>query len=138
MNTQSFLSEMEKLAAGMTRRGGYREGGSFTHDGVRYDLDTALRRGERRRTRRVSTGRLSWVLGHDTPTEARVARADTSAPVLLARSRDGRLTVVDGLHRLAGALRSGQRKLPAKVLTPRDLELSKIASYWSCSHRVRS
>ena len=32
----SVLDDLEK-------RAGYREGGSFTHEGVEYDLDSALR-----------------------------------------------------------------------------------------------
>lgn len=77
---------------------GYREGGTFTHEGRDYDLDT--------------------------PGPDRVRRADLSAPILVAPTDDGQeTTVVDGLHRLAKAVEDGVTHLPGK-----RVELQKQAA----------
>jgi hypothetical protein len=105
----------------------YREepGGSFTHDGKRYNINCAFEQADRRPVRRIAVTELRWILeppdGGDPPgDEERIARADLTAPLLLAPWR-GRLAVVDGAHRLARAMREGVADLPTRLLTETDL-----------------
>ena len=111
----SLRDELEK-------RAGYREGGSFTHEGVEYDLDSALRASERRRVRRVPVSELDWVLEYDSADPARVSSADTRAPLLVTRARDGRLTAVDGLHRLTKLKRRKAKFAPVRYVSRDELE----------------
>lgn len=101
----------------------YREGGSFTHDGKKYDLDRALSVADAKNITYPSVKSLEWVLKHDTPDLARLTKADVNAPLLVARDSRGRLTVIDGLHRLAKAQKQGTKKLPSRVLNRKDLSL---------------
>ena len=105
----------EKLAV-------YQEGGSFTHDGKRYDLDKALRVGATKKPTMYAVKDLEWVLAHDSPDPKRVKSADLASPVLIAADKKGRPTVVDGLHRLAKAKAKGLAKLPGV-----HVDLSKLA-----------
>ena len=108
----------------------YREtpGDTFTHDGRRYDINCALAAADRGATRAAAVAELRWILepgngGGAAPTdEARVARADLAAPLLLTPWR-GRLATLDGAHRLARAVREGVAELPARTVTEADLAL---------------
>ena len=115
------LPERVKTAA-------YTEHGSFTHDGVRYSMPKALSRSHKKKTRSFRVSDLSWVLKYDTPSPARVRKADLSAPILVARDKKGRLTAVDGLHRLSKAVQEGNSALPGKYLSQADLRMIKSAS----------
>ena len=102
---------------------GYREGGSFTHDGAEYDLDCALAVVAGRPAVPVLVEEMRWVLegpGAPAPDPARVAAADLAAPLLVADHR-GRPVPVDGLHRLARALAEGRRALPARRISATEL-----------------
>jgi hypothetical protein len=105
----------------------YMEQGSFTHDGVRYSMPKALSRSNKKRTRKFRVSDLDWVLKYDTPSSDRVQKADLSAPILVARDKDGRLTAVDGLHRLTKAVQSGISTLPGKYLSKEDLRMSRVS-----------
>jgi superfamily II DNA or RNA helicase len=105
----------------------YREGGSFTHDGQKYSLDAALRSAESRPALQFSVDELKWVLQHDRPDPSRVRAADLRAPLLLAPDRRGRWTVIDGLHRLAKAVRAGKDSVPVKILALSELQKTAAA-----------
>lgn len=102
---------------------GYREGegGSFTHDGKRYDLDEAFALADKKKVRNMSVNRLKWVLKYDKPNKRRLKLADISAPILVASDKRGRPTVIDGLHRLAKANATGVSRLPARYLSKSDM-----------------
>lgn len=112
----------------------YREkpGGSFTHDGKRYDINCAFEQADRRPVRRIAVTELRWILE---PPEAdpaqlpddeeRIARADLTAPLLITPWR-GRLAVVDGAHRLTRAMREGVADLPTRLLTETDLASCEV------------
>jgi len=103
----------------------YREAGSFTHDGVEYSLRKALELADAVPVRQYPVSKLKWVLAYDGPTQARVEKADLRAPVLLAYDQKRRLTVVDGLHRLAKAVESGRRSLLGRFLSKRVLSKAR-------------
>lgn len=91
------------------------ESSEFTHDGRRYNLNAALRMADPT-VKMHDVSDLEWVLPYDTPDEERVAKADVTAPILIAKDRDGRNTAVDGLHRLTKAKRLGLKQLPANYV----------------------
>jgi len=99
----------------------YKEGGSFTHDGREYSLDAALALADKKKVRKMSVKRLSWVLNYDKPNKKRMSRADISAPLLVAADKRGRPTVIDGLHRLAKANATGVSRLPVRYLSKSDM-----------------
>ena len=99
-------------------------GGTFTHDGVEYDLNVLLRLTASQTPQLVSVRKLEWVLEYDTPDPLRVARADLNAPVIVMHDRkDGkeRWTVLDGLHRLALAKKLNVRFIRARIVEPEIL-----------------
>ena len=105
----------------------YTESGSFTHDGVKYDLAKALKSVEGSPTETIPVKELSWVLKYDTPDSNRVEKADLKAPILVAKDSKGRMATVDGLHRLTKAVKSGVESLPAREVSVSDLlKVSKI------------
>ena len=106
-----------------TKTANYREGGSFTHDGKRYNLNSALEVADSKQVVNIPVKSLDWVLKHDTPTPSRVVKADVTAPVLVAPDSMGRPTVIDGLHRLTKAKKQGLTSLPARKLSRKDLSL---------------
>lgn len=55
----------------------------------------------------------------------RVEKADITIPLLIT-SHKSSLVVVDGLHRLEHAIRTQQPTLPAKYLSPADLEAARL------------
>lgn len=95
------------------------EDGSFTHDGDDYDLNALLRATEDLDVVKVSIDKLEWILDHDKPDFHRLVSADIDAPILITKWK-GKLTVIDGLHRLAAALIQGEERIKAK-LVDRDL-----------------
>lgn len=103
-------------------RGSYTEGGSITHDGIKYNADAVFAIAENKPVYREHVKNLEWVLEYDTPDPARVAKADTSVPVIVALSKNGRPTVIDGLHRLAKAKTAGTEKLPVKFIERSELQ----------------
>jgi hypothetical protein len=100
---------------------GYREGGSFTHNGKEYDLDKAFALADKKKVRNMSVNRLKWVLKYDKPNNRRLKAADISAPILVAPDKRGRPTVIDGLHRLAKASAAGVSRLPVRYLSKSDM-----------------
>lgn len=104
----------------------YTEKGSFTHDGVRYDIEKAFELARTLPTQRFKVKDLKWVLAYDTPDPERVSRADLSAPILVALDKTGRLTVIDGLHRLTKAVQEGHTRIMGKYIEPSKLQLLRI------------
>lgn len=94
--------------------------GTFTHDGEEYDLNAVLKAVEHQETIEIDIDQLDWVLDYDTPDEDRLEAADTDAPIVVAI----RMTVVDGLHRLAKAKKEGKLTLKTKLIS--DFELEKF------------
>jgi len=110
------------------------EGAAFTHAGQRYDLNAALRSTHDAPTEDVPVTDLAWMLEHDKPTDnERVDQADLKAPVLLAKHGD-KTAVVDGLHRLARAVRDKALTLPARWIDPKAL---KQAAWDDAADEVR-
>ncbi|NDD67303.1 hypothetical protein EBZ35_06610, partial [bacterium] len=86
--------------------GSYKEGGSITHDGVEYDFDKVLAIAETKPTKQCAVSKLAWVLAYDKSNTTRLKNADISVPIVITKSNNGKLTVIDGLHRLAKAVKN--------------------------------
>ncbi len=115
------------LRAAHARAGKYRgyaeEASTFTHDGAAYDLNAALAIVSGRPATAVPVGSLRWLVEPpEAPPEdlARVERADPAVPVLVTRW-EGRVVVLDGLHRLQRALDMRLPSLPARFITAEEL-----------------
>ena len=109
------------------RKGDYSEEGSFTHDGVEYDIKKAFNIAKDKNKRSFKVKDLEWVLKHDTPDKTRKDKADLSAPIMVAKDKKGRLTTVDGLHRLAKAVELKKSSIEGVFLSDKDLEECKIS-----------
>jgi hypothetical protein len=107
--------------------GSYREGGSITHDGVEYDFDRVMSIAEKLPTKTCSVDKLSWILKYDTPNKERLERADITVPLIVTKSSNGKLAAIDGLHRLAKAVRDNVKTLPVKYVSPKMLPSAKIS-----------
>lgn len=111
--------------------GGYREEGTFGQNGVKYNLNCILTHVERQKPKPVSISKLDWLL-EEAPLEdtaehrERVERADISAPILVA-DYEGKLVVVDGMHRLTKAKKIGISFLPSRFISAKVLEKCKEA-----------
>jgi hypothetical protein len=93
----------------------YSEDGSFTHDGVEYNLHIAL--SSACDIPSVKVDDIKWIMEYDKPQNMkRVKNADITTPILVAFSKNGKLTVVDGLHRLAKAILNDVDELPARMV----------------------
>ena len=90
-------------------------GSSFTHDSSLYDLNKLLVLAEQLPVEMLPTAELAWVLQHDAPDPIRVNKADYTVPLLVTRWQ-GHSVTVDGLHRLAKAVRENIAKVPAKIV----------------------
>lgn len=80
---------------------------TFESDGTMYDLNRIFRQTHGDTVHTIDLDKLVWVLkfvkGYD---PERVQRSDVDVPILVAKV-DGRMLVVDGLHRLIKARNSG-------------------------------
>lgn len=123
---KSGVLSPEKIGNQNVMEGSYREGGSITHDGVEYDFDSVMSIAEKMPTKTCSVNKLSWVLQYDTPNKERLERADITVPLIVTKSVNGKLAAIDGLHRLAKAVRDNVKTLPVKYVTPKMLSSAKI------------
>lgn len=76
--------------------------------------------------REESVDSLAWVLKYDFPNPVLMAKADLLVPILVTKVK-GRLGVIDGIHRLAQAIKLGRktilvREVPSHVLRRHSAE----------------
>jgi hypothetical protein len=111
------------------------KGGTFESEGVRYDLNLILRRTSGMATRSFKVSSLRWILKSEIlkseEDERRVDGADLGTPILVCRI--GRQdVVVDGVHRLAKAVREGRGEIlgitvPEEVMDEAELGPGQLA-----------
>jgi hypothetical protein len=104
-------------------------GGTFTHEGHDYDLNTVLALTANFPIFNVQVSKLAWCLdGVDfsSPDDRqRVEDADLTAPILISPALEG-MVPVDGAHRLKKAIDMGLTYIPAKFVTPHLLNQAKL------------
>jgi hypothetical protein len=85
---------------------------TFTHDDQEYDLVGLLIDAALLPTQQFQVSDLTWIFEYDTPDPSRsIDRVDLDAPILVAHSKEGKLTVIDGMHRLAKAVKLGHETI---------------------------
>lgn len=109
----------------------YQEGpdSTFGHNGVQYRLDPLFAATRRKLTRSIPIHKLDWVLEHVKLDPDRVDAADCLYPALAYFDDNldsGRWVIVDGVHRLAKAVRTGRRFLNVKYVTQAELLKARI------------
>jgi len=104
----------------------YLEGGSIIHDGVEYNFDAVMSIAEKLPTKQCSVDELSWILNYDTPNPTRTNKADLSFPLIVSKSVNGKLAVIDGLHRLNLAVRNDVKTLPVKYIPLAELKSARL------------
>jgi superfamily II DNA or RNA helicase len=119
---KSWLASREKTSS-------YREGGSFTHEGIEYDLDHALSLADKQPVTSTRVKDLAWVLRHGKADPERVQRADLSAPLLVSHTSDGRPTVIDGFHRLTKAKNRGVASMPTRFVDRKELRKTSAVKH---------
>jgi hypothetical protein len=102
------------------------EGSHFTHEGRRYDLNSVLSSVEKNPIKKISVGEIDWVLDFGDTDPIQVRKADVSVPILVAPSKSGLPTVVDGLHRLQKAKDLGLEYLTYRYVSELVLKSSEI------------
>jgi hypothetical protein len=93
------------------------KGSTFSHDGIEYDVNAIFDIENDLPLYEIDVNDLSWVLEYDTPDRNRVRAADDSVPILIT-IWEKKLTVLDGLHRLARAIKDDLSTLPAYFIPP--------------------
>jgi hypothetical protein len=94
---------------------------TFTHNGREYDLNGLLSATLGMQTQQFAVSRLTWIFRWSDPFDdaARIDSADLEWPILVTGS-EGRLVVLDGLHRLAKA-KILQKPTIKGILVPDEL-----------------
>lgn len=85
-------------------------GSTFTHNGKEYPLDPFLKRAAKLPVRQIPLDKLRWNLDYGSADPVRVAKADTSVPILFTVDPKWGYTVVDGFHRLTKACAERHRR----------------------------
>ena len=99
---------------------------TFSHDGKEYDLTKVriLTRDEKAFLLPIRD--LIWIFKYNKPDENRVFHAKLRYPLLVAKDKVGRWTVVDGLHRLERYRRRGINVIPVKLVNDEILRLTRV------------
>jgi hypothetical protein len=103
------------------------EDSNFTHEDHQYDLNGLLSATVGEPEIQIPVSKLKWIMKWDPMTkedEPRIDNADLSAPLLIIKDKlaDNQWVVLDGIHRLAKALKLGVATLPAIVVTQEQLD----------------
>lgn len=107
--------------------GSYQEeaASSFTHWGVKYNLNDVLDMSEAIKPIPVSMQRLEWNVVK-TLDPKRIAAADTTVP-LIAIQEKGKVYVLDGNHRLVKLHNEQATQAMVKFITPDILDIARIS-----------
>jgi len=91
--------------------------GRFIHDGKLYDLgQLALIHDKLPVTLEVRD--LTWALEHYTPDKERLLSTDPLEPIYVTHDSQGRLAVIDGLHRLHNAVAANRSTIYGVYVSP--------------------
>lgn len=101
----------------------YREGknSTFTSNGKTYGLDGIFEATHKYSITVMPVSKLSWVIPYTNPDADRIDKADVKVPIIVVRDLSQpaaeQFIVVDGLHRLARAIRDGLKVIPTKLIS---------------------
>jgi hypothetical protein len=100
------------------------ETNTFTHEDNDYDLTTLNNLVKSVAVKNTPVSDLTWIFKYDDPKKdhpERVKTADIKVPILVTKDQ-GQLVVLDGLHRLAKAVKEKIKELPSKMVTAEMLK----------------
>ncbi len=107
------------------------EGGSFEDEGNHHDINKIFEIVEDRKPIFVNVMKLSWILGDeidlDNDDVERLRKVDLDIPIIIV-VRNKKLLIVDGYHRFLKALFSKIEKLPAKLISPSELDSTRLTN----------
>lgn len=109
-------------------RSDYKEGpeSTYTHNGKIATVDSLISAAKKVPTVSMPISEMKWALKDAKINPDRLSKADLKHPVI-ATLHDGRITVLDGTHRLAKAVKEGRSELGVK-LVPDPSPVEKKAS----------
>ena len=114
-------------------------GGRFTHNDKKYNLNKLLQLVHDYKVESLAISELKWVIQYSQEVinskvfcyscrkgpsgwhEERITNCDLTIPIIVTET-DGRLTILDGIHRLEKAIRLNLVNIPAKVIDETLLE----------------
>jgi hypothetical protein len=99
-------------------------GDSFTHDGVKYDINKVFKAVDKDPVVYFNVADLEWMLD-EASDEERTVDADLTAPILCALWKH-KWAVIDGFHRLQKAHAEKVKQLPGKVVMQDVLSKYKL------------
>ena len=115
-------------------------GSTFTHNGKEYPLDPFLKRAAKLPVKQVPMDRLMWNLDYGTPDPERVAKADTSVPMLYTIDPRWGYTIIDGFHRLAKGVQEHKRYLPGREIPKSwflEISMEEAENYYTVGKVTR-
>lgn len=97
----------------------YREGdeSTFTHMKKTYRVDELIEKTKDIPVTNIELSKLSWMVIGSHPEKDRVNAADTSVPVLVTEYRPGHFVTMDGFHRVAKAIKDGDKTIPMRLVS---------------------
>lgn len=101
------------------------KGGSFTHDGDKYDLNALFKLTAKEPLAFFKVKDLKWILPETELDPERVEKADVSAPILVTEYKH-KWVVLDGAHRLARAVKDKLDELPGRFVSVEQLKDIKL------------
>lgn len=104
----------------------YKESGYFQHNGNKYDINKIFKIVSKKPSRKYHTSDLKWILKHTRTYKNRVIKADLNVPIIVTKFQ-GKLLVVDGVHRLTKAIDENNKLILGKYITKQELELTKLS-----------
>lgn len=102
---------------------------TFTHQGKTYRVVDIFVAVESQLELIIECADLTWIFDTVTsrPDPRKVAKADTTIPIIISQLIDGRYVVLDGLHRLAKTVVNGDLRIWAKFISAKRLaELPEV------------
>ena len=108
----------------------YKEGNHshLVHLGRQYRVDDLIELTKNKPVYNLPVEQLIWIFDYSTPDEARVLRADLKVPIIVIEEKlenGAELVVLDGLHRVAKAVRLKKSTILARLITPTELKTLK-------------
>lgn len=109
----------------------YTEGddSTFTHMGKQYLVDDLISLTNGIAISTLDVSKLDWIFEFATPDEMRIEQASLHYPIIVTKDFvDGkdRYIVIDGLHRLAKAMKMGKKYIRCYIVPKRDMETLKV------------
>ncbi|BAW19302.1 putative RNA polymerase beta prime subunit [Ralstonia phage RP31] len=102
------------------------EGGSFSHWGVKYDLNDVLDVAEHIKPETVKMSDVEWNVKDAKDLDAeRVKNADTQFPLIAIREK-GKIYVLDGNHRLRKLYDQGVKEVQIKFIDQDTLDIARL------------